>query len=238
MAGVSQIVFAVRRLGEDPHWYANFGPTLEQSRWPTYAPGGRLCRLDLNGGKLEVLLDDPQGGVRDPQVDYDGRRIVFSYRRGSSDHYHLYLIQADGQGLRQLTDGPYDDIEPIWLPDGDLMFVSSRCRRIVNCHTTEVAILHRCDDEGNQIRAVSSNNEHDNTPWVLPSGQILYTRWEYVDRNQMAFHHLWTTTPEGLRQMAFYGNQQQGTTMIDAKPIPGSPRDCGLLLAGARAARA
>ncbi len=222
LAGVEQIVFAVRKLGDDPHWYANFGSTLESSRWPTYHPGARLCRLNLRTGQVSVLLDDAAGGIRDPVVHYDGQKILFSYRREDSPHYAIYEIQVDGSGLRPLTDGPFDDIEPIYLPDGDILFVSSRCKRCVNCHTTNVAVLHRCDADGRNIRPLSSNNEHDNTPWVLPSGQILYTRWEYVDRNQMAFHHLWTTSPDGMRQTVYYGNLHPGITMIDAKPIPGS----------------
>jgi len=224
MASVRELVFAVRPLGEDPHWYANFGDTLEASRWRTYLPGGRLCRLDLDTGKAAVLLDDRDGGVRDPAVHYDGRRILFSYRKGKSPYFHLYEIGADGSGLRQLTDGPYDDVEPCWLPDGGILFVSTRCNRRVNCHTTQVAVLYRCDADGRGLRALSSNNEHDNTPWVLPSGQVLYTRWEYVDRSQVDFHHLWTTTPDGQRQTVFYGNLHPGTTMIDAKPIPGSQK--------------
>ncbi len=67
---------------------------------------GRLCRLNLRTGKLTVLLDDPEGSVRDPQVHYDGRKILFSYRPGGSDYFHLYEINVDGSGLRQLTDGP------------------------------------------------------------------------------------------------------------------------------------
>ncbi|MCX7826449.1 MAG: hypothetical protein N2689_12950, partial [Verrucomicrobiae bacterium] len=125
-------------------------------------------------------------------------------------------------GLRQLTDGPFDDVEPTWLPDGGIMFVSTRCNRCVNCHITQVAVLYRCNSDGSDLRILSSNNEHDNTPWVLPSGQVLYTRWEYVDRNQLMFHHLWVTSPDGTRQTVFYGNQHPGIVMIDAKPIPGS----------------
>ena len=45
-----------------------------------------------------MLVDDPAGGVRDPQVHYDGRTILFCYRRGGTEHYHLYEIQADGTG--------------------------------------------------------------------------------------------------------------------------------------------
>ena len=222
MAGVNEIIIALRALGEDPHWYANFGYTLDKSRWRTYGRGGRLVRLKLAGGESTVLLDDPEGGVRDPAVHYDGRTILFSYRKGDSPHYHLYTINADGSGLRQLTDGPYDDIEPAWLPDGRIVFVSSRCNRVVNCHTTDVAVLHCCDADGGNLRILSANNEHDNTPWVLPNGHVLYTRWEYVDRSQVRFHHLWVITPDGLRQTIFYGNMHPGTTMIDAKPIPGS----------------
>ncbi|MHB8861255.1 MAG: HzsA-related protein [Pirellulaceae bacterium] len=222
MAGVNEIIFAVRPLGEDPHWYANFGSTLEQSGWRTYLEGGRLCRLDLNTREVAVLLDEPSGGVRDPQVDYSGETILFSRRQGSSPYFHLYEMHHDGSAIRQLTDGPYHDVEPTYLPDGDIMFVSTRCNRRVNCHTTEVAVLYRCDRNGKNLRILSSNNEHDNTPWVLPNGQVLYTRWEYVDRNQMAFHHLWTTSPHGERQTILFGNLHPNITMIDAKPVPGS----------------
>lgn len=222
MAGVEEIVFAARKLGEDPHWYANFGPTLKSSNWRTYGDGARLCRLNLATGKLHVLLDDPEGGIRDPVVHYDARKILFSYRRGGTEHYLLHEINADGSGLRRLTDGPYDDIEPIYLPDGRVLFVSTRCNRTVNCHTTDVAVLYTCNADGRGIRPLSSNNEHDNTPWLLPSGQVLYTRWEYVDRDQLCFHHLWVANPDGMRQTVFFGNLHPSTTMIDAKPIPGS----------------
>ena len=54
-------------------------------------------------------------------------------RRGGTEQYHLYEIQADGSGLKALTDGEYDDIEPTYLPDGGIVFVSTRCKRWVNC---------------------------------------------------------------------------------------------------------
>ena len=162
--------------------------------------------------------------MRDPQVHYDGQKILFSYRKGGTEHYHLYEINADGTGLRQLTDGPYDDIEPTYLPDGDIVFVSTRCKRWVNCWLTQVAVLYRCDADGRNIRPISSNNEHDNTPWPLPDGRILYTRWEYVDRSQVHYHHLWAANPDGTGQMICYGNLHPGIVMIDAKPIPGTDK--------------
>lgn len=235
--GASEIVFAMRKPSPDGHWYANFGYYAECEKGKevhvaapdaekavAYREGGRLCKLDVASGKVTVLLDDPRGGVRDPFIDHDGRTVLFSYRPGGGEHYHLHTIGVDGKGLRRLTDGGYDDIEPCRLPDGDILFVSSRCKRWVNCWATQVAVLHRCAPDGGGIRAISSNNEHDNTPWVLPDGRVIYTRWEYIDRSQVDYHHLWTTNPDGTGQMVHFGNQRPGLVMIDAKPVPGSEK--------------
>ncbi len=223
-SGVRDVVFAVRQPGKDGHWYANFGYWVTDPDRKLYGEGGRLCRLHVASGKLEVLLDDPRGGVRDPQVHYGGKRILFSYRRGGQPYYHLYEVNVDGTGLRQLTTGPFDDFEPTYLPDGGIVFCSSRCNRWVPCWSTQVAVLHRCDGDGRNIRPLSSNVEQENTPSVLPDGRILYTRWEYVDRSQVDYHHLWTINPDGTGQMIYFGNQQPGTVMIDALPIPGTNR--------------
>jgi hypothetical protein len=301
MRGVENIVFAARGVNPtDGHWYANFGYYADDPNRKAFVEGAKLYQLNLVTRRLTTLLSDPRGGVRDPQVSYDGKKILFSYRKGGTDHYHLYEIQLDtasensltlpspqgegsavadadsfkllpvlprrettlplpagegrGEGkpnagltsaqksetkgqssmangqspdpplLKQLTNGPFDDIEPTYLPDGDIVFVSSRCKRWVNCWLTQVAVLHRCGPEGSNIRAISSNNEHDNTPWPLADGRILYTRWEYVDRSQVHFHHLWAMNPDGTSQMTWYGNMHPGTTMIDAKSIPGSDK--------------
>jgi hypothetical protein len=223
-AAPAEIVFAARQPGAGSHWYENFGYYAQDETAKAYRAQGRLCRLDLRTGHVSVLLDDPQGSVRDPQVHYDGTRILFAYRRGGSDYFHLYEIGVDGLGLRQLTAGPYDDIEPTYLPNGRILFCSSRCNRWVNCWFTQVAVLYGCDADGQDIRPLSANIEHDNAPWPLADGRVIYTRWEYVDRSRVSFHHLWTANPDGTNQMVYYGNLHPGTVMIDAKPIPGSEK--------------
>jgi len=220
----TDIVFACRQQGHDGHWYANFGYYAEGQQRKAFRARGRLCRLNIATGKIMTLLNDPQGTVRDPQVHYNGQTIVFSYRKGGSDYFHLYEIDANGQGLRQLTDGPYNDIEPSYVADGGIVFCSDRCKRWVNCWLTKVAVMHRCDANGENIQALSSNNEHENTPWPLPDGRILYQRWEYVDRSQVHYHHLWTMNPDGTEQTNFYGNMHPGIVMIDAKPIPNTDK--------------
>lgn len=219
---LKEIVFAVRKPGHDGHWYANFGYYGPDENRPAYLPGGRLCKLDLATGAVTNLIDDPRGGIRDPALNHDATRILFSWRKGDDRHFHLYDCRLDGSEIRQLTDGPWDDLEPCHLPDGGIVFISSRCKRWVNCWLTEVATLHHCNADGSNIQAISANIEQDNTPWPLPDGRIIYQRWEYIDRSQVHYHHLWSANPDGTNQMPYFGNLNPDTLMIDAKPIPGT----------------
>jgi hypothetical protein len=229
MAAVREIVFATRLRYDDGHWYANIGYYCDDEEKKAYAGNGSadasaLLRLDLASGEVATILDAEGGSIRDPQVHYDAEKILFSYREAGTEHYHLHEIRRDGSELRQLTSGPYDDYEPTYLPDGDIAFVSTRCNRWVNCWMTQVGILYRAGADGSGVRPISGNTEHDNTPWVLPDGRILYTRWEYVDRSQVEFHHLWAMNPDGTGQTVYYGNQHPHIVMIDAKPIPGASK--------------
>lgn len=226
MSNFTDVVFCARKPNPtDGHYYANFGYYAHDPYRKAWGEGTKLCRLNLATGRVVTLLEDAQGGIRDPQVYYDGNKILFAYRKSGTENYLLYEINVDGSGLRQITTGQFDDFEPSYLPDGTIVFVSSRCKRWVNCWLTQVAVLHRCGPNGENIHAISSNNEQDNTPWPLSDGRILYTRWEYVDRSQVDYHGLWVSNPDGTSQMNWYGNQEhRGTVMIDAKPIPGSDK--------------
>jgi len=227
------ILFASRRPGHDPHWYSNFGYYIDDvDDFPfPLGSGGGLHILDLDaincaGGTKEVqtIFEDAKGNVRDPQVHYDAEKVLFSYLPAGKRHYNLFEINIDGSGLRQLTFGDWDDIEPTYTAGGDIIFSSSRCKSWVQCAASPVATLHRCGPNGENIRQVSSNNDHDNTPWPLPNGQIIYMRWDYVDRSQMDYHHLWTMNPDGTRHMVYYGNLNPGMVMLAAKPIPDSDK--------------
>ncbi len=233
--GIKEIVFATRgRNYLDMHWYANFGYYAEGTKRTAYTLGGGLYKINLQTNKLTTLVDAKNGSVRDPQVHYSGEKIIFSYRKSETANYLLYEINCDGTNLKQLTFGKYDDIEPSYFPDGRIIFVSSRAKRWVNCWQTQVAILYSCDANGKKIKVLSSNIEQDNTPWPMPDGRILYTRWEYIDRNQVVFHHLWTANPDGIRQMIYFGNQFNipQSVLIDAKPLPNSNKIICLLSPG------
>jgi len=225
--GVRQVVFATRLGYDDPHWYANIAYYCDDRNQKAYAGNGKpdesaLYLLETRTRGIDVLLDADGGGIRDPHLHYDGSTILFSYRRSGTDYYNLYEIRTDGTGLRQVTEGPFDDYEAAYLPDDDIVFVSTRSQRWVGCWMTQVGTLFRCDRDGEDLRPLSVNLEHDNTPSVLPDGRILYTRWEYVDRSQVGYHQLWTMNPDGTAVMTYFGNQQHYPLFIDARPIPGS----------------
>jgi hypothetical protein len=197
--GCEEIIFVQRSGYEDPHWYANIAYFCDDENKPAYTTGAQLCKLNLKTGRVSILLEAEAGCIRDPKVHYDAKRIIFAWRKDDSEYYHLYEMNVHGGGLRQITSGAFDDYEPEYLPDGGIVFVSTRAKRWVGCWMTQVGTIHRCDADGANIRALSCNIEHDNTPAVLPNGQILYMRWEYVDRSQVEYHHLWTMNPDRNR---------------------------------------
>ncbi|MHC4111599.1 MAG: HzsA-related protein [Planctomycetota bacterium] len=224
--GIKQVVFATRLSYDDPHWYANIGYFCDDENHKAYAGNGKpdeskLYVLDTETGQINVLLDGKGGGIRDPHVHYDGRTVLFSYRQSGTDCYNLHEIQTDGTKLKQLTNGSYDDIEAMYLPTDDIVFVSTLSKRWVGCWKTQVGTLFRCDRQGKNIHPLSFNPEHDNTPAMLPDGRIIYTRWEYVDRSQVGYHQLWAMNPDGTNVVAYYGNQKHYPLYIDAKAIPG-----------------
>ena len=129
------VLFVVRHPYRNVH-----GPDETMYQSNEIVAGGFTGRsalkvLDAATGKVRTLLELPQGNVRDPFVHYDGKRILLSIRKNAKDDYHLYTINSDGTGLKQLTSAPnVTDIQPVWLPNGRIMFSSTRCFQ--NCGRT------------------------------------------------------------------------------------------------------
>ncbi|MFA6561215.1 MAG: hypothetical protein WCV00_04850 [Verrucomicrobiia bacterium] len=226
MGGAEEIVFAVRDLCSAYQCYATFGEYADEEKF-IYAPdGSQLCKLNLRTRQVIVLLDDPKGGVRDPRVHYDGSKILFSYRKGGTHHYHLCEINTNGSGFKQLTFGDYDDVDPAYLPDGGIIFSSSRCKRFIPCNRVQTAILHRMDADGGNMMCLSANVLLEDRPAVLPDGRIIYTRWEYTDRASEKFRDLWVMNPDGTGQMVVFGGMARPYphffAKCDALPIPGT----------------
>jgi len=192
-----------------------------------FRPGGGLFLFTPggDGGRLEKLVDSPEGQILSADLSFDGREILFSWRRSESDFYQVYRINVDGTGLKQLTAHPSYNYDACWLPDGGIAFVSTRDPQVAYCWVSVVGVLHRMDRDGGNVRRLSANYVNDFTPSVTADGKIIYTRWEYVDRSVSVIQGLWTINPDGTQLRVFYGNRVLNpSTFIEAQPIPGTTK--------------
>ncbi len=207
-----------------------------------YRPGGGLYLFtpDESGGQLKCIFDAGQGMITTADLSYDGREVVFAIRRGGhvasnpmahiedisqysdeASHYHLFRMNIDGTGLVQLTHGTHNNLDPCWLPDGGIAFMSDRKPAYAYCWVTTSPVLYRMQRDGSQQKRLSANYLMDFTPSVLNNGRIIYTRWEYVDRPACPIQSLWTINPDGTGLAGFYGNRVLSPgTFMDAQPIP------------------
>ncbi|MCL5098146.1 MAG: hypothetical protein M1608_11595 [Candidatus Omnitrophica bacterium] len=194
-------------------------------------PGARLLvltGLSPSGHLFQLMPQAPlHGSFWRPDLSYDARRVVFCFKPHNEKSFHLYEINVDGSGLVQLTDGPYDDLDPVYLPDGEhIVFSTTRGHTYVRCMPpTSAFVLARCDRQGKHMYFISSNNEPDYLPSVMSDGRVVYTRWEYTDKPLWRAEKLWTVHPDGTQVNMLWGNQSVWPDLLkDARSIPGSPR--------------
>jgi len=196
--------------------------------------GASLLLLTVGGEgqvRLETLLETPAGIIRDPNVSYDGAKIVFAMRRNDTDDdYHLYVMDAATRAVRQITLGlGVSDIEPCFLPNGDIVFVSSRCIQLTDCWRQAVSNLYTCDSQGRFLRRLGYDQVHTNYPQTLDDGRVIYTRWEYNDRGQIFPQPLFVMNGDGTGQAEFYGgNSWFPTSILHARGIPGTQKVIGI----------
>ena len=193
----------------------------------SFRPGGAIKIIDFaRGGKVTTLLDVPEGIARDPEVHFDGERILFSMRKTQADSYHIYEINVDGTGLRQLTFAEgVADIDPLYLPDGGIIMSSTREPKYCGCNRHIMCNLFRMSAEGENIHQISKNPHFDGHGFLMPDGRILYDRWEYVDRLQLDAQGLWTCNPDGTNHAIYWGNNTNSPgAVLDARAIPGTGR--------------
>ncbi|MBN1344476.1 MAG: hypothetical protein JXQ73_17435 [Phycisphaerae bacterium] len=191
----------------------------------SFQGGGAMKALDLaGGGKVTTLLDVPKGIARDPEISFDGKKILFSMRKDKADDYHVYEMNVDGTGLRQLTEGSaLSDIDPIYLPDGKIVLASTREPKLCQCNRHIMANLFKMDADGSNLHQIGRNTLFEGHPFLMPDGTILYDRWEYVDKQFGPAFGLWTVNPDGTNHAIFYGNNAWSPgAILDARIVPGT----------------
>ncbi len=132
------------------------------------------------------------------------------------------------------------DVAPHFLPDGGIVFSSDRQQRTRaillddgkpqysgitedNARSDELAfVLHRMDDDGNNLTQLTYNQSHDLQPTVLQDGRVLFLRWDRYNNDNFS---LYTINPNGTNLQFHYGFHSQDTGTNDIEAILGQPRE-------------
>ncbi|MCL2709869.1 MAG: hypothetical protein FWE95_03215 [Planctomycetaceae bacterium] len=179
---------------------------------------GRTVVAGAEGRLAGRTLD--YGSFHSPELDYDGQTVYFAHS-GSQEHrwiwspetsFNLFKMQVDGTDIMQLTDGPHNDFDPCPLPDGRVVFISERRGGFIRCFGEEAwlrvptYVLHSMKSDGSDIYPISFFETSEWQPSVDNNGMLVYTRWDYVDRENCLGSLFWTCFPDGRDPRAPTGN--------------------------------
>jgi len=167
-------------------------------------------------GRVTPITNFVGASVSDPCVSYDGKRILFSMRPPGGNERNIYEINADGSGLRQVTRGGGHDFDPLYLPDGRILFTSSRAGEMDEYNHAPTENLHVADADGSHLERISFNQSDDFDPVLLPSGRVLYTRWEHF--GTMNRFPLFATNPDGTGTFHSFGPHERN--FFHPQPTP------------------
>jgi len=233
LSPLEHILFVKRHAYEPSHNYS----VILDSPW---RPGGGIYRLDIprRNGRLDVgesrltrLFDSATGIARDPMANFDLSKIYFAHRPSHEGYFHISVMNPDGTGATQLTDGPFHDFWPCPLPDGGLAMISTRCKARYLCWRPQVFVLFRMDADGRNITPLSYANLSEWAPSLTHDGRILWTRSEYIDKGADFSHTLWTIRPDGRMADLVFGNTIiQPNGYANGREMPGTSEICCTLI--------
>ncbi len=236
-------------------------------------PGGGIYLLKhfkTDAPTIECLtgsFKEPGSFLR-PALSYDAGKILFAWCRHyprlaaekdklnkanvpEDAFYHVFEMNIDGTGARQLTHGKYDDFDARYLPDGRIVFLSTRRGQFIqvdrdsaaqtqaradlpDCYVrcggdaerpVAVYTLHTMNADGSGLCAISPFEMFEWEPSVARDGSVLYARWDYIDRDNMPYMSLWATHPDGTGTRLVYKNFTRSPHCVfEPRGIPGSDK--------------
>ncbi len=183
---------------------------------------------------------------------WDAQKIVFDFKESIDKGFRIWEVNIDGSGLRQITFPPAneaaliarydksslgaesptynnhtDDMHPCYLPDGGFMFTSTRGQTEIFCNPTgqfSVTLLHRVDNDGSNLTQLSHNGVSEFQPVLLSTGQVAYSRFEYVDKASLAVKGIWAVNPDGSKSVELFGNTiVQPAAIVQPREFPNNP---------------
>ncbi len=162
------------------------GPQANGMLRQSFGDGARIVRL-RPGGKPEVLSSGFHSAT-DPEISFDGTRVLFAGKRKAGDGWNIYEIGLDGKGLRQVTNAMGNCRNPVYLgamftldskePWHQVAFVSDLAQESNELADVPATDLYSCQLDGRDLRRLTFNPSSDMDPCMLPDGRILFAAWQ------------------------------------------------------------
>ncbi len=175
------------------------------------------------GGKVTDLTGEHFAAAINPDLSYDGRRVIFSARRpGKGRRWNVYEMTVDGTGLRQITRDHGDCFDPYYLPDGRILFSSNNVPFRDEYDRDRPPLLHACDADGSNVERLSFNLSSDTHGIVMDDGRVLFNSWQHHgDHEGVAGNFsLCTVLPDGTGFNLFTGNDARADRMSRTMGYP------------------
>ena len=208
-----------------------------------FQAGGDLMSMDLSSPSATMInLTEAYtlgaGDASDPEVSFDGERVLFSMRGPNDPTWNIFEYEMATAALTRIVSDDLvanagDDVDPAYLPNGRIVFSSNRqekSRQILSAENTEQyafldeyerersIVLHVMNADGSDIRQISFNQSHDRNPTVLSTGEIIFARWDHVgNRNHFP---IFFTNPDGTNIFVQYGAFSPGNSMLHPREMP------------------
>jgi formylglycine-generating enzyme required for sulfatase activity len=187
-----------------------------------------ILSLDKPQGKLRALYrPSDKGYVGEIDLDFDAKKLLFT--RSDRTNWKVWEIGIGGREPkrpRQVSKMPddVDSFDACYLPGGRIIFGSTAAFQSVPCwHGLErVTNLYSMNADGAGARRLCFDQDHNFHPVALPSGQVLYHRWDYTGPSHIFLRELMVMNPDGTGQRAVYGtNTWFPNSLYFPRPVPG-----------------
>lgn len=174
--------------------------------------------LDYDAKKVYFGWTAAQSHKMDKSADWSTQRWPYHEisTRPSYMHYywapervfHIHSADLQTGEVTRLTDGALNEYDPCVLPDGRIAFISERIDGNQRCgqRWAPTATLHAMEPDGSDIVPLSYHETNEWHPSVDNDGKLIYSRWDYVDRDNLVAHHVWECFPDGRDPRSYHGN--------------------------------
>lgn len=152
-----------------------------------FGAGGRLVLVTVSGAAR--VLTAGFASAADPDVSFDGRKILFAGKKAAADPWCAWEMNADGTGARRITCGAAGLRQPIYQPTiytitaksvepwVQIAFVGENPGERNEAGVAPNTSLWSCKTDGTALRRLTYNLSNDQDPVILPDGRMVYAGW-------------------------------------------------------------